>query len=188
MYRFLGGYIACGILSKAPMPLNLAPSVWKQILGLPLTLADLDAFDAYSAQVLNDFREYSKQLSEEEFEATVDQNFTTVLSNGDEVVLCAGGMDKLVKKDNIDEFIDLVLKARNSEATEQIKAIQDGMRVVLMDNFDMVSYLTPSAIEIRACGEKTVQTHLLKSITQFHNCSGDHEIIERFWRVFESFS
>ena len=49
MYRFLGGYIACAILSKAPIPLNLAPSVWKQILGLPLTLSDLDAFDTYSA-------------------------------------------------------------------------------------------------------------------------------------------
>ena len=92
MYRFLGGYIACGILSKAPVPLNLAPSVWKQLLGLPLTLTDLYTFDAYSAQVLNDFRMYSKQLSDEEFEATVNQNFSTVLSNGDEVVLCDGGL------------------------------------------------------------------------------------------------
>ena len=29
MYKFLGGFIAMAILSKAPMPLNLAPSVWK---------------------------------------------------------------------------------------------------------------------------------------------------------------
>ena len=33
MYKFLGGYIAFGILSKSPVPLNLAPTVWKQILG-----------------------------------------------------------------------------------------------------------------------------------------------------------
>lgn len=29
MYKYLGGFIAYGILSKAPVPLNLAPTVWK---------------------------------------------------------------------------------------------------------------------------------------------------------------
>ena len=188
MYRFLGGFIACGILSKAPIPLNLSPSVWKQILGLPLTLADLDAFDAYSAQVLTDLRKHSKSLSDEEFKETISQNFTTVLSNGDEVILCDGGTDRMVQKSDIDEFIDLVLKARASEATEQVKAIQDGMSTVLMGNLDMISYLTPEAIEIRACGEKTVQIELLKSITEYQRCSADHEAIQRFWRVIESFS
>ena len=54
MYRFLGGFIACAIISKAPIPLNFSPTVWKQIFGQPLTLADLYSFDAYSGQVLND--------------------------------------------------------------------------------------------------------------------------------------
>ena len=29
MFKYLGGYIAFGILSKSPVPLNLAPTVWK---------------------------------------------------------------------------------------------------------------------------------------------------------------
>ena len=156
MYKFLGGYIGCAILSKAPVPLNLAPSVWKQIMGLPLTLADLDTFDTYSAQVLSDLRQHSWALTDEEFEATIDQDYTTILSNGDLVVLCENGQNKPVRKDNIEEFIELVLKARSSEADEQIKAIQAGMSTVLMGNLDILSYLTPAAIEIRACGEKTV--------------------------------
>lgn len=49
MYQLLGGYIALAILSKTPLPLNLAPSVWRQIVGLPLTLEDMDSFDTYSA-------------------------------------------------------------------------------------------------------------------------------------------
>ena len=47
---------------------------------------------------------------------TVSQNFTTFLSNGDLVVLCDNGHDKLVEKGNIEEFNELVLKARSSEA------------------------------------------------------------------------
>ena len=28
-HKYLGGFIAYGILSKSPVPLNLAPTVWK---------------------------------------------------------------------------------------------------------------------------------------------------------------
>ncbi len=33
MFKWLGAFIAFGILSKSPVPLNLAPTVWKQMLG-----------------------------------------------------------------------------------------------------------------------------------------------------------
>lgn len=49
MYRYVGGFIAFGILSKSPIPFNLAPTVWKQILGEKMTLADLESIDAYSS-------------------------------------------------------------------------------------------------------------------------------------------
>ena len=188
MFKFLGAFIAFGILSKQPIPLNLAPTVWKQILGQDLNLADLESIDAYSSQVLSDLHQYSAALSEDEFVATVDQNFTTVLSNGDEVVLCEGGDERKVQKSDIDEFISLVVKARSAEANEQNKAIQEGLNVVFQGNLDLISYLTPAAIEIRACGEKTISVERLKAITTYPNCSNDHEIVGRFWRVFESYT
>lgn len=187
MFKFLGAFIGFGILSKSPISLNLAPTVWKQILGEELTLNDLTQIDNYSAQVLTDLRQYSSSLTDEEFEATIDQNFTTVLSNGDEVVLCEGGEEKMIKKDNIEEFIALVVKARSSEAFEQNRAIQEGINIVFKGNLDVMAYLTPAAIEIRACGEKTISVERFKSITTYPNCAGDHEIVGRFWRVFEEF-
>ena len=57
-----------------------------------------------------------------------------------------------------------------------------------MGNLDLISYLTPAAIEIRACGEKTIQVERLKAITSYPNCDSSHEIVGRFWRAFESFS
>ena len=86
--------------------------------------------------MLSDLRQHSKALSDEEFMETVSQNFTTLLSNGDLVTLCENGHDKLVEKGNIEEFNDLVLKARSSEADKQVKAIQVGMNTVLMGNLD----------------------------------------------------
>ena len=188
MYKFVGAFIAFGILSKSPIPLNLAPTVWKQILGERMSLADLEQIDSYSSQVLTDLQFHGESLSDEDFSAAVDQNFTAVLSNGTEVELCPDGESKKVKKDNIDEFINLVLKARFSEATEQVKAIQKGLDQVFMGKLNLISYLTPEAIEVRACGAKEVDIDRLKSITSYPNCSADHDIVKRFWRVFEGFS
>lgn len=66
-----------------------------------LTLTDLEGIDAYSAQVLRDLQQYSQTLSEADFEAGVDQYFTTVLSTGEEVPLCADGETIRVTKSNL---------------------------------------------------------------------------------------
>ena len=49
----------------------------------------INPISAYKNEKLQD--EEQQFLTDEDFEATVDQNFTTVLSNGEEVELCAGG-------------------------------------------------------------------------------------------------
>ena len=72
MYKYLGGFIAFGILSKSPVPLNLAPTVWKQILGERMSLSDLESIDAYSSQVLTDLQAHGKSLSDEDFATGID--------------------------------------------------------------------------------------------------------------------
>ena len=42
---------------------------------------DLKDFDKYSWQCLEDLKSNAKKLNDQEFEATVQQNFTTYLSN-----------------------------------------------------------------------------------------------------------
>ena len=72
MYKYLGAFIAYGIMSKAPIPLSLAPTVWKQILGDRMNLADLESIDAYSSQVMTDMQKYGVALSDEDFVRTID--------------------------------------------------------------------------------------------------------------------
>lgn len=118
----------------------------------------------------------------------MDQTFTTVLSNGEEVELCKDGQAQRVTKTNIEEFIALVIKARFSEATEQIKAIQQGIDKVFMGNLGSICYLTPDAVEARACGAKEIDMDRLKSITVYSSCDENHELVQRFWRVFEAWT
>jgi len=96
-----------------------------------VTIQDLEGIDAYSSQVLKDLENYAQSLSDEEFEAGVDQCFTTVLSSGEEVPLCEGGESKKVTKENVTEFTGLVLEARKNEAKEQVEAIREGFLQVI---------------------------------------------------------
>lgn len=57
-----------------------------------------------------------------------------------------------------------------------------------MGKLGLIAYLTPNAIEIRACGAKEIDMDRLKSITKYVSCGADHEIALRFWRVFESWT
>lgn len=125
-FKYFGAFLAYAFLSKSPVPFNLAPWVWKQILHEEVTLQDLDAIDAYSAQVLRDMQQYAQNLSDEDFDAGVDQCFTTVLSSGEEIPLMEDGESVKVTKTNIDDFVAKVLKARSQEATEQIAATREG--------------------------------------------------------------
>lgn len=134
MFHFLGCMIAFGIMSKSPMPINLAPTVWKQLLNEKLTLNDLDQVDTNAFKLIKDLKEKSKSLSEEEFNALYGHYmFTTVLSHGAEVPLCDNGFDKPLRQDNVDEYVRLVLEARASENKKQIAELRRGVQTVMKD-------------------------------------------------------
>ena len=189
MLRYFGGFLAFAFLSKSPMPFNLAPWVWKQLVEEELTLNDLEGIDAYTAQVLRDLQQHAQTLSDEDFEAGVDQFFTTVLSSGEEVPLCEGGETIRVTKNNIDEFIAKVLETRRNEGALQISIIREGFQTVVPANISFIfDLLNWSTMEARCTGEKHISIERLKSITTFPNNPADHEVIPRFWRVFEAWS
>ena len=54
MFRYFGGFLAFAFCSKSPLPFNMAPWFWKQMLGEDVTLEDLEEIDSYSTQVLRD--------------------------------------------------------------------------------------------------------------------------------------
>lgn len=100
MFRFLGQMIGGAIRGKTAIPLDLAPSLWKAILGEELSIQDLKETDTFSWQVLDGLKNEAEKLSDEEFEAVIDQSFTTLLSDGSEVQLKQNGANIKVTKEN----------------------------------------------------------------------------------------
>lgn len=53
-------------------------------------------------------------------------------------------------------------------------ALQKGINIVFNNKLNVLSFLNWEQVEIRACGEKTIDMDRLKSITTFPNCGSDH--------------
>lgn len=124
-------------------------------------------------------------MSEEEFEQQ-DQFFTTVLSNGKEVDLIPNGSNTRVKKNNMQEYINLVVERRFKESEEAVYYIRKGLLQVIQDP-SIFLYSSWNLMDIRITGEKTVETERLKSIT-IYNFDENHAVVGRFWRAFERMS
>lgn len=65
--------------------------------------------------------------------------------------------------------------------------IREGLSGAMRGKTEILTFVNHSVMDIRATGEKTIETERLKSITTF-NVSADHAIVQRFWNAFERMS
>lgn len=93
-----------------------------------------------------------------------------------------------VTKDNLTEYINLVMKTRFEESKEQMDAMREGVKLVFTPELlPVLSIMDWEQVESRACGQKTIEVDKLKAITRYEGASENSAIIKRFWRVFTSF-
>lgn len=192
MFMYFGHFIGAAIRSSQALPLDLAPIFWKLILDEPETETaaeiemDLKGFDTYSWQVIEDLRNNTKDLSEEDFDACIDEYFVTLLSNGTQVELIPGGKNVKVTKQNLNEYIRLIVSARLNESQKQIKAIKQGIDYVI--SLNICKFLNSQQVEARATGSKTLDLEKLKQISTYDGASSTDPHIKIFWEVMESFN
>lgn len=122
-------------------------------------------------------------LSDEEFDAVICETFETIISDGTTVELCSGGKFKSVTKANLDEYVDLVVKVRLSEAEKQLGWVMDAFQTCI--SFDVFALFTPLEFEERICGTKEITVDMLKAIDE---SSKSNSTVKMFFEVFERFT
>lgn len=106
------------------------------------------------------------KLSDKEFSAVVEETFVTRLSDGTEVELKSGGKDITVNKENLKEYIDLILEKRFAEYNNQMKYIREGIDFVIpISNLKIYTW---EEVEIRCCGDKILDIEKFKKITEYY--------------------
>ena len=74
------------------LDINISRFVWKQIVGTPVTIDDLNMVDELFVKNLQEVLEKSKTMTDEEFiKEFTDHTMSTLLSNGEIKDLIDGG-------------------------------------------------------------------------------------------------
>jgi hypothetical protein len=117
MLFYFGVLIGFAMRTTNPMPLNLHPLFWKQVVDLDYQVTESDLFytNQYSWRMLTDIRKATHAYTDEEFEEAMDQTFVFATRNpdgsdGEEIELCAGGKQRRLTRSNTEEFISLTVQ------------------------------------------------------------------------------
>lgn len=176
MYRFLGALMGIAIRSGSPINLNLAPPVWKQLVGLPLTLSDLSEIDSDYVQGLLYIRDNP--------EAFFGIEFTAPSATGHEVRLHHSWAH--VTEENSQEYVGLSTHLRLHEFDVQIQAMREGLAKVVP--VPLLSLFTGPELETMVCGSHEISINLLKSVTTYKGINSSASLVRWFWEVMESFN
>ncbi|OWZ24114.1 HECT E3 ubiquitin ligase [Phytophthora megakarya] len=203
MFYFLGQMIGICLRTRVCVRLDLAMSVWKQLVAQDdsnpenalETLKEID-FVAYSLwKTLNGISDEFKRIQDcttstkwhqlqQQLEA-MDLVFTTVLSDGRTIELCEDGTNTAVTLTNLDKYLNAMLQARVGETQEVMNIVKQGLHSIMP--VSALALLTWTELEKRMCGVAEVDVKLLQDNTEYdEELSPNDEFIQRFWRVLES--
>lgn len=136
MLQFLGMLMGATIRNKVYMAVSLPSLFWKKLSRLPVDREDLLLVDKLAVKYIDDIMSCSKNqhITPETFSDCYDENFTTFLSNGEEVELVPDGKHIPLTFHNREEYCRLVLAKRLSESDKQIDAIREGLLMIVPES------------------------------------------------------
>lgn len=185
---FIGALMGLAVRTGILLPLSWPRLLWKQLLDLKPTRADLEAVDAgFVNGVLRPLEECAEGAdSEAEAEARFHEHFgseltwTTTLSDGKSVDLRPNGGSLAVLYSERQEYARLAEWARLNEAREQTLALKRGLLSTLPAA--VLSLLSADELERMVCGQPTIDVDLLRRHTVYASCSEQDQHIKWFWQ------
>ncbi len=155
-YYFMGMMMGIAIRAKNSLSLDLPAIVWKRVVRLPFSTADVRAVDINFAQSLDQL----SKMNQEEFSASIFETFTTTRSDKSVVELKEGGSEINLQFADREEFIQLKWQARLNESSEQLEAMMKGLGAIVPDC--VLSLFTWTNMNYLACGTPDVDIELLR--------------------------
>jgi len=184
-FRFLGRIMGKALLdSQLISNGHFVPYLYKMILGWPITFSDLQALDAAYYNSLLHLTEMDEDLltSQACLDFTVVEN---VMGDVRVVELKEGGKHMNVKKENLLEFLELILEYR------LVKRVKDPLRELLIGFYDVIpeSLLTifdVQELELLLCGLPNIDVDDWMYNTEYSGLYiGDesHHVCMWFWEI-----
>lgn len=186
-YQFIGALIG-RVMVKDHLwfGMPLAPTFWMLVQDEEKpTLDDFAKEDARLCKRLNKFAE-AKEMGGE---WPVDEAWEWINANDQTVALIAETPEKMVTRENYDEFCCALLEKLIGETAEQMKHLKRGIRQALGDFDYMRHYLNWHDLMVLTETSKYKQyetgLELFKEKTVYINCQAEDDQVKKFWEIYE---
>ena len=185
LYEFLGILMGCCMRTGVRFSLDLPAIIWKQIVGEPLTMGDLEEVDKSVVGMLQYI--IQPQLSPEEFNSVFTETFTALLSDMSSLELLPGGNSTPVTYERRKEYAELLLKARLAESELQCQAVRKGISFVVP--LALLNFLTHQEIADLVCGRPNVDLEMLKRHARYgKGLNENSDRVKFLWEVLQELS
>ncbi|XP_063970630.1 E3 ubiquitin-protein ligase HERC2-like [Lytechinus pictus] len=181
MFKFLGILMGIAIRTGSPLSLSLAEPVWKQLAGMPLTVADITEVDKDYVAGLMCIRDME---SDAEAFNQMDMPYGTPSATGQDVPL--NTKYSRITADNRNEYVRAALNYRLSEFDDQVQWVREGMARVIP--VPLLSLFTGSELETMVCGSPDIPLDLLKSVATYKGIDATAPLVTWFWEIMEDFT
>lgn len=183
MLIFLGKMMGSAARSKSYLDIILAPVVWKLILNEEVSFNDMKTVDLMYVKTIQRLRR-REDVTESSFcSKFADITFSLTNLAGREVDLVPSGKQINLRWSTIDSFCLLAENYRINEMKSVCQAIRLGLESQIPPS--ALTLLTGSELEEMVCGKPIIDIELLKSCTEYSQCSPTDQHIIWFWEVME---
>lgn len=178
LYETLGVLMGCAMRTDSYFTLDLPSLIWKKIIGVEVTMADVELVDKHFVENLR----HLEDCDQAKFEQMAIESFTTKLSDGSVFELIPNGLNTKVTYERKNEYMELCLKARLNESSKQVDALAKGLKLIVPEPY--FNIITHTDIELEICGTNEIDFKLLKRNTIYSGgITESSDLIKNFWEV-----
>jgi hypothetical protein len=179
-FELVGKLLGMSLREQWSVPVRLARSIWRQLLGGKKELEDLREEDYSQYYLLQEL----SQLADKDIES-MGLDFTVRLSDHRVKSLVRDGHRITVDQTNVREYLRLSTKRRLEESKSAIQSIIRGFACVVPLSV-VRSLYTWEQLENEVCGVSELNVDRLKTRTSWPS-ELDSAVEEMFWDVLRSF-
>ena len=182
-FRFVGRFVAMAIYHGKFIDNGFTIPFYKQLLGQPLILKDVESVDEEYHKSLvwileNDINDLYMGM-----DFSVDEEKFGEMKNID---LKPGGKDIDVTDENKEEYIELIVQHRLTRGTtEQVEAFKKGFQEILP--LEALAVFDEKEVEMLLLGVNEIDVDDWESSTLYKNCKKKDKQIVWFWEVLRKF-
>jgi hypothetical protein len=180
-FKFVGRVIALAIYNEQLLDCYFTRSLYKHILGIPISYHDIESIDP----------EYYKNLKwmlDNSIEGVVDYTFTQEIEeygSRKTVELKEGGKNIPVTDENKMEYVKLATELKMTKLIEQqLTAFLSSFFEIIPK--ELIAVFNEQEIELLMSGLPEIDIEDLNNNTEYQGYSGNSDVIRWFWNVVHS--